>query len=254
MMRLNGKICLVTGAGSGIGRATCELFASEGAVVIAVDINEDGARATAESVRDGGGTVTALACDVSSSADVARTVAAAVGAHGGLDVLINNAGYGMVGSVLDTSEEEWSRLIDVDLTSVYLVSRAVLPTLIERGGGTIVNVSSAGATVGLAQRAAYCAAKGGVAALTRAMAIDHAPQNIRVNAICPGTVDSPYYAAILEHSPDPSATLTALRARQVLRRLGTPEEIAAGILFLAGSDGTFCTGALLAVDGGMTAW
>lgn len=253
--RLADKVCLVTGAGSGIGRSTSELFAREGGVVVALDLDLAAAEATAASLREGGAEASAFECDVGDAPAIGSAVAAVGETYGRIDVLVNNAGYGVAGSVLETSEETWARLLQVDLTGVFLVSRAVLPVMIDGGrGGAIVNVSSAAAIIGIADRAAYCAAKGGVAALTRAMAIDHSRDNVRVNAVCPGSVESPYYEQMLAAADDREAMLAGLRSRQILGRLGMPEEIAQGILFLASSDGSFCTGALLAVDGGMTAW
>ena len=170
-----------------------------------------------------------------------------------LDVLVNNAGYGITGSVVETDAAAWDALMAVNVRGVFLCSKYAIPAMKRSGGGTIVNTASVVAAVGIANRAAYCASKGAVAALTRAIAIDHVGDGIRCNAVAPGTIDTPYFDEILDNSADPDAVRKALAARQLLGRLGTPEEIAAGILFLAGDESRFATGTILTLDGGMTA-
>ena len=252
-MRLANKVCVVTGGGSGIGRATCRLFAAEGARLVVADKNEAAAEAVAGECRAEGAEAVALGIDVSRAADAERMVAETLRAFGRLDVLVNNAGYGIAGSVLDTDEKAWDDLMAVNVRGVFLCSKYAIPVMKAQGGGTIVNTASVVASVGIRNRAAYCASKGAVAALTRAMAIDHVEDGIRCNAIAPGTIDTPYFDDILRRSPDPEAVRRALAARQLLGRLGTPEEIAAGILFLASDESRFATGTILTLDGGMTA-
>ena len=252
-MRLANKVCVVTGGGSGIGRATCRLFAAEGARLVVADKNLAAAEAVAAECRDAGAEAIALGIDVSRAADAERMVAETLGAFGRLDVLVNNAGYGIAGSVLDTDEKAWDDLMAVNVRGVFLCSKYAIPAMKAQGGGTIVNTASVVASIGIRNRAAYCASKGAVAALTRAMAVDHVDDGIRCNAIAPGTIDTPYFDDILRRSPDPEAVRRALAARQLLRRLGTPEEIAAGILFLASDESRFATGSILTLDGGMTA-
>jgi len=176
-----------------------------------------------------------------------------VEAFGRLDVLVNNAGYGFAGTVVDTDEEAWDDLMAVNVRGVYLCSKHAIPAMAKNGGGAIVNTASVVAAVGIRNRAAYCASKGAVAALTRAIAIDHVAEGIRCNAVAPGTIDTPYFDEILRKSPVAADSRKALEARQLLGRLGTPEEIAAGILFLASDESRFATGTILTIDGGMTA-
>jgi meso-butanediol dehydrogenase / (S,S)-butanediol dehydrogenase / diacetyl reductase len=252
-MRLAQKVCVITGAGSGIGRATALLFAEEGARLIVADKLADRAQAVAGECAGRGAEAIAVAADVAKSAHAKRIIASAVERFGRLDVLVNNAGYGITGSVVETDEEAWEALMAVNVRGVFLCSKHAIPVMQANGGGSIVNTASVVASVGIANRAAYCASKGAVAALTRAMAVDHVGDGIRCNAIAPGTIDTPYFDEILKNSPDPAATRKALAARQLLGRLGTPEEIAAGILFLAGDESRFATGTILTLDGGMTA-
>jgi NAD(P)-dependent dehydrogenase (short-subunit alcohol dehydrogenase family) len=252
-MRLEHKVCIITGGGSGIGRATALLFADEGARLVIADKCATSAQAVAAECVGRGAQAVAVAADVASAADVKRMIAAAVERFGRIDVLVNNAGYGIPGNVVETDEDAWDALMAVNVRGVFLCSKHAIPVMKANGGGTIVNTASVVATVGIANRAAYCASKGAVAALTRAIAIDHVADGIRCNAIAPGTIDTPYFDDILNKSPDPAATRKALAARQLLGRLGTPEEIAAGILFLASDESRFATGTVLTLDGGMTA-
>lgn len=252
-MRLKHKVCIVTGGGSGIGRATCLLFAREGARLLVADRNMDAAAATAARARAAGAEAVAVDMDVSKSADALRMIEETLSRFGRIDVLVNNAGYGIPGSVVETSEEDWSALMAVNLTGVFLCSKHAIPVMIRQGGGVIVNVASVVANVGITNRAAYCASKGGVAALTRAMALDHVADGVRVNAVAPGTINSPYFEEMLAKSQDPDRLLQGLENRQAMRRLGTPEEVAHGILYLASDESSFCTGSILTIDGGMTA-
>ena len=252
-MRLKGKVCIVTGGGSGIGRATCLLFAKEGASVVVADKRQEAAEAVAAEGSAAGAKMLPTMMDVSRDDDAQRVVHQTVEAFGRLDVLVNNAGYGFAGTVVDTDEEAWDDLMAVNVRGVYLCSKHAIPAMAKNGGGAIVNTASVVASVGIRNRAAYCASKGAVAALTRAIAIDHVAEGIRCNAVAPGTIDTPYFDEILRKSPVAADSRKALEARQLLGRLGTPEEIAAGILFLASDESRFATGTILTIDGGMTA-
>src|SRR5215218_7128554 len=243
-MRLKGKVCIVTGGGSGIGRATCLLVA---------DKRLEAAEAVAAEGSAAGAKMLPTMMDVSRDDDAQRVVHQTVEAFGRLDVLVNNAGYGFAGTVVDTDEEAWDDLMAVNVRGVYLCSKHAIPAMAKNGGGAIVNTASVVAAVGIRNRAAYCASKGAVAALTRAIAIDHVAEGIRCNAVAPGTIDTPYFDEILRKSPVAADSRKALEARQLLGRLGTPEEIAAGILFLASDESRFATGTILTIDGGMTA-
>ncbi|MCH8187207.1 MAG: SDR family oxidoreductase [Proteobacteria bacterium] len=249
-MRLAGKVCIVTGGGSGIGRATCLLFAQEGGKVVVADKSLEAAETVAGEV---GEAAIALRTDVSDSQSVRAMLKQTVDRFGRLDVLVNNAGYGIPGSVVETDEADWDRLMAVNLNGVFYGCKYAIPIMRERGGGVIVNTASVVATVGIRDRAAYCASKGAVAALTRAMALDHVAEGIRINCIAPGTIDSPYFKEMLADSERPEALRRELEQRQAMNRLGTPEEIARGILYLACDDSSFVTGTMLTVDGGMTA-
>lgn len=249
-MRLEGKIALVTGAASGIGAATAALFIREGARVAIADRNFGQAQRVAATL---GERALALEMDVTVSQQIDSAIGTIVATFGGLDILVNNAGFGIRGSVVNTAEEDWDRVIDVNLKGVYLCSRHAIPEIAKRGKGAVVNISSTAAICGIPDRAAYVAAKGGVAALTRSMALDHAGQNIRVNSIAPGVIWSSYYEAMLKEVPDPEGFVNGLKARAPVNRMGTPDEIATMALFLASDESSFATGAMFTVDGGYTA-
>jgi meso-butanediol dehydrogenase / (S,S)-butanediol dehydrogenase / diacetyl reductase len=253
-MRLKNKVCLVTGGGSGIGRATCQIFAAEGARLVIADRNRAAAEVTAALCEFSKGAPLVVEADVAKAADSKAMIDAAVERFGRLDVLVNNAGYGIPGTVVETDEDDWNALMAVNVTGVFLACKHAIPIMARQGGGVIVNVASVVASVGITNRAAYCASKGAVAALTRAMAIDHVGEKIRVNAIAPGTIRSPYFDEILAKSPNAAEVLAGLENRQAMKRLGEPAEIASGILYLASDDSSFCTGTILTVDGGMTAY
>ncbi len=250
-MRLENKIALITGAAAGIGKATAELFVREGAKVVIADRDGPAASAVAQSL---GEAAIAVTVDVSIGPQVKRMMDEAVARFGRLDVLVNNAGYGIRGNVVTTAEEDWDALMDVNLKGVFLCSKYAVPHMVAQGGGSIVNTSSTIASVGIPDRVAYVASKGGVAALTRAMALDHAADNIRVNSVAPGVIWSSYYEKMLETHEDPETFLAKLKARAPTNRWGEPGEIASAILWLASDESSFATGSSMTIDGGYTAW
>jgi len=244
--RLAGKTGIVTGAGSGIGAAIAARFVSEGATVVAADLDLARAEATAAAIGDG---ARAAAVDVTREGDVADLIRAAE-RDGQVDVVVNVAGIGSTTTAVDTTLETWDAVMDVNARGTFLVCKHALPGMIDRGRGAIVNVASVAGLVGLARRAAYCASKGAVIALTRALAVDHVADGVRVNCICPGTVDTPWVRRLVE---DAGESLAALRGRQPMGRLGTPQEIAEAALYLSEDASAFVTGSTLVIDGGLTA-
>jgi len=250
--RLAGKIALITGAGSGIGRASAELFAAEGARVAVADIDVASAGATVAAITATGGTSTAYQVDVTDPASTEALATAVMADFGRIDILFNNAGIAGVGLLHETSVELWDRVIAVNVRGVFLVARAVLPHMIAAGSGSIVNMSSTIAEVGLANRASYAASKGAVLSLTRQMQADYAAHGIRVNALLPGTIHTPFVDRYLAESyDDPVAGLEVLKKRQLTGELGQPEDVAAAALYLASDESSFVLGSGLFVDGGV---
>jgi NAD(P)-dependent dehydrogenase (short-subunit alcohol dehydrogenase family) len=241
---------IVTGGGAGIGRAIAVRLAAEGARVLVADIDFDAAQKVAG---DLGAPAFAHMVDVSSEESTAEMIARAVREWQGLDVLVNNAGVGIAATTPDTDEPGWRRVIDVCLTGTFFGIKHAVPVMREGGGGAIINMSSVAALVGIRDRAAYSAAKGGILALTRAAAIDHVGEGIRVNCIAPGTVDTPWVQRITSGYDDPAAARAAMEARQPHGRLVTAEEIAAMAAYLASDEAASVIGAAMIVDGGMTA-
>jgi NAD(P)-dependent dehydrogenase (short-subunit alcohol dehydrogenase family) len=237
--RFTGKRAFVTGAGSGIGAAVARALHAEGAVVTLADVS-----ATADALAaELGGPATAVRLDVREEDQVREVMPA-------LDVLVNVAGIGSTTNAPDTSLDVWEQVFAVNARGTFLTCKHAIPKMIARGGGSIVNVGSVAALVGLKNRAAYCASKGAVVALTRALAVDHVSDGVRVNAVCPGTVDSPWVRRLVE---DVGESLEGLKARQPMGRLGTPPEVAEAILYLASDQAAFVTGSSLVIDGGLTA-
>jgi len=249
--RLDGRHALVTGGASGIGEATVRELARAGAFVWIADINVPAAEALADEV----GSARALHLDVTSP----QSIAAAAAKLDRLDILVNNAGIGHVGSIETTAIEDFDRLLNVNVRSVFLVSKGLMPLLLQatehhEALGCIVNVASVSGLVGIKQRFAYCMSKGAVVSMTRQMAVEY-PKKLRVNAVCPGTVQTPFVEAYLEkfHHDTKEETRAELRARQPVGRLGRPEEVASLIRYLASDEAAFTTGSLMVVDGGWTA-
>jgi len=252
-MRLDQRVAVITGAGSGIGQAMALLFAREGARILAADVNGSAAEETAAKIVAEGGTCQAMVVDVTEPDQVRGMIERAHEHYGRIDILCNNAGIGSTTDVIDCEPDEWDRVMTVNVKSVYLGCKYVLPRMIAQGGGVIVNTASVAGMVGIVKRASYSASKGAVIALTRQVAMDFVEQGIRVNCLCPGTVDSPWVGRLLDMAADPVAARQALVARQPMGRLGTPEEVAAAALYLASDDAAFITGTGLVIDGGLTA-
>jgi NAD(P)-dependent dehydrogenase (short-subunit alcohol dehydrogenase family) len=247
---LASKRALITGGASGIGRATALLFAREGAAVAVADLDEAGGQAVAETIVGEGGQAIFVRCDVSQAADCQRAVQQTVNELGGLDILFNNAGIIRRTSVIGTTEEEWDRVMAVNVKSIFLMSKYTIPVMERAGGGVIINAGSGWGLTGGANAVSYCASKGAVVNMTRAMAIDHGPQNIRVNCVCPGDTDTGMLRSEAQQLGESETVFLAEAADRPLRRVGKPEEIAQAVLYLASDASSFVTGTTLVVDGG----
>jgi NAD(P)-dependent dehydrogenase (short-subunit alcohol dehydrogenase family) len=252
-VRLQDKVALITGSGSGIGKATALLFGREGAKVMSVDLMADTAQATAREIKDGGGQADSLQADVSVAADVERMVSTTVERFGRLDVLVNNAGIEVVMPIVQVPEEMWDRLIDVNLKGVFLGCKYAIPQMIKQGGGAIVNTASIAGLRGFATFGTYSASKGGVVLLTKTLAVEYAAFNIRINCVCPGIIRTPMLERGLTAVPNPEEALELFRQAHPLGRLGEPEEVAQAMLFLASDEASFITGVPLPIDGGIYA-
>jgi len=252
MKILKNKVALITGGASGIGRATALLFAQEGAAVAIADINQEMGESTQKEIENlGGQQVIFISCDVSKAADCQMVVEQTVATFGGLDILFNNAGIVRRTNVLTIKETEWDQVMNVNVKSIFLMSKYAIPHMEKRGGGSIINTSSGWGLQGGENAVSYCASKGAVTNMTRAMAIDHGAQNIRVNAVCPGDTDTPMLrseAAGLGIAYDELVKDSA--KNRPLGRIGTPMDIAQAVLFLASNASAFMTGSILVVDGG----
>lgn len=251
--RLVGKVALITGATSGIGRATAVLFAREGAKVVLTGRDETRGREAVTEIMQAGGAATFIRSDVRFAEQCRRAVDETLRTFARLDILFNNAGVYYPATVLECSEEEWDLTVDTSLKGTFLMSKYALPSMIAQASGVIINNSSGWGIVGGDAAAAYCAAKGGVVLLTKAMAVDHSAQGIRINCICPGDVDTPMLPEDARRRGMTWEAYLAGAANRPMRRIGRPEEIARAALFLASEDSSFMTGATLVVDGGGTA-
>ena len=247
---LHGKVALITGGASGIGQATAFLFAREGAAVVVADLNEAGAMSVEQAITQNGGQAISVRADVSRAADCQRVVNRSLETFGGLHLLFNNAGIICRASVTELEESDWDRIMNVNVKSVFLMSKHVVPVMVKAGGGSIINMASGWGLVGGPKAAVYCASKGAVVLLTKAMAIDHGPENIRVNCICPGDTDTAMLRAEAQQLGELEAHFLASSADRPLRRIGRPEEIAQAALYLASDASSFVTGTTLVVDGG----
>ncbi len=250
MERLEGKRALVTGAGAGIGRAIALRLADEGARVALADLDEEAARGVAGEI---GGESVVYRTDVTSAGEMEDLIGSVVGEFGGLDVMVNNAGVGIAANAPDTSEEDYDLVMDVCVRGTLLGMKYAIPAIKNSGGGSIINMSSIAALVGLTDRAVYSAAKGAILAMTRASAMDHIEEGVRINCIAPGTVDTPWVARITAGYDDPEQAREKMKARQPHGRLVQPEEIAAMAAYLASDEAASVVGACMIVDGGVTA-
>ena len=245
-----GKVAFVTGAASGIGRATALAFAREGASVVVADASEPGSQETARMIKEGGGRALAVRCDVSQAEDVKAALDKTVETFGRPDYAFNNAGVEQpVMPVADLTEEEWDRIVDIDLRGVFLCMKHEIPLMLKQGGGAIVNTSSGAGVKGIPGQAAYCAAKYGVVGLTKAAALDYAKSNIRINAVCPGIIETPMMDRFSGGTPEGRERVIA---QEPVGRMGRPEEIAAAVLWLCSDATAFVVGHALVVDGGQT--
>ncbi len=254
-MEFQDKVAVVTGAAKGIGAATARAFAREGARVVVVDVDAAAGKVLAAELGGADTRAVFVKADVGKQDDAGRIAEEAVRAFGGVDVLVNNAGIQTYGTVETMPEEEWDRTLTINLKSVFLVSKYIVPELRKRGGGAIINVASVQGLATEANVSAYAASKGGILAMTRSMALDYAREQIRVNSVCPGSVDTPMLreSAELFGGDDPAGAVREWGGMHALGRVARPEEVAEMILFLAGPRASFCTGGAYLVDGGMLA-
>lgn len=253
MFRLDGKSALITGAASGIGSAIASLFAKAGATVYIADRDEAGARAQAATINGAGGHATALALDVTSEENCTEVALFVKGQGRPLDILVNNAGIGAVGTMLQATGDDMDRLYSVNVRGVFNVTKAFLPGMVEAKKGNIINLASIGGVVGIRDRLAYCTSKFAVVGLTKAMALDHAVDGIRVNCICPGRVETPFVKSRLQEYPDPEKAYREMSSTQLFGRMIQPEEIASSALYLAADESHMITGTAFLIDCGWTA-
>ena len=252
-MRLKDRVALITGGGAGIGRATALLFAREGARVVIDARSSKNGEETVGMIKEVGGEASLVVGDVSRNGDAERMVRTTIGNYGRLNILVNNAGTGKGDKVTEVPEEDWDKAIDVNLKGVFLVSRYAIREMIKQGGGCIINISSIRGLLGNPSGASYCSSKGGVVLLTKQMAVDYAGDNIRVNCICPGFVDTKMFRSYTDSKENPKEALRVFEEMAPLGRIARAEEVAYAILFLASDDSSFITGVALPVDGGYTA-
>lgn len=252
-MRLEGKTTVITGSGSGIGKSSALLFAKEGAEVVVVDRDVDKGKETVEEIQSAGGRAVFIKADVTDPDSVKSMVNEVITGFGRIDVLFNNAGISGIGMLHEIEPEDWDRIMSVNVKGVYLPSKYAVPHMMKAENGSIINMSSCIAEIGLARRASYAATKGAVLALTKSMQVDYASYNIRVNAILPGTIFTPFVENYLRTAyDDPEAAIASLKTRQLSGDLGRPEDVAKAALFLASDESKFMMGSPLYIDGGAT--
>jgi len=253
MFSLAGKTALVTGAGSGIGAAIAETLAAAGAYVVVADVNEVGGQGTVATIEKAGGGAEFTALDVTAESACQELARRILSERGPLDVLVNNAGIGHVGTLLTTAGADFDRILSVNVRGMFNVTQAFLPAMVEGGRGSVINLASAAGLEGLKDRFAYATSKHAVVGMTRCLALDYAQSGVRVNCLCPGRVETPFVKSRLAEYPDREAAYKEMCSTQANGRMGRPEEIAAFALYLAADESSFVTGAALAIDGGMTA-
>ena len=251
MKRLVGKVAVVTGAGRGIGRAVAMAFAAEGAIVVAANRNRDEGETVVADIVAAGGEAAFIPTDVCRPEDCERLVTEAESRFGRIDVLCNNAGVGVLRSVVDTTFEQYDHIMDTNVRGVFWLCKYAIPAMVERGAGSIINMASVAGFVGFENDAAYCTSKGALLMLTRQVALDYAAKGVRVNAICPGFIETEQLVEYCDQQPDPEAARTVCEAAHPMGRVGRPEEVAAVAVFLASDESSFVTGASLVVDGGL---
>jgi meso-butanediol dehydrogenase/(S,S)-butanediol dehydrogenase/diacetyl reductase len=251
--RLQDQVAIVTGATSGIGEAIALRFAAEGAMVAVVGRNHERGSAVAGAIAQAGGNAKFFATDVTDDGAVAQLVRAVIRQFGTLTTVVNNAGQSVPGSVVDITPQQWDDVFRINVTSAYLVSHHAMPHLLQRGDGSVINISSEAGLKGLKDRAAYCAAKAALVGLTKAMAVDHSAKGIRINCICPGTIETPMISRLIDSHANPAAMKEEFLQRRLTPYLGTPQHIAEAALYFATPDNRYTTGAILSVDGGSLA-
>ncbi|MBI2749563.1 MAG: 2-hydroxycyclohexanecarboxyl-CoA dehydrogenase [Burkholderiales bacterium] len=252
MGKFDGKTIIVTGGGGGIGGATCQRLARDGAKVAVFDMNLEAAQKVVDAIKTSGGTAAAFQCDITNRAQVDAAVAATIAQLGAIDVLVNNAGWDVFKPFTKTVPAEWDKLIAINLTGALHMHHAVLPGMVERKTGRIVNVASDAARGGSSGEAVYSACKGGLVALSKTLAREHARQGITVNVVCPGPTDTALLAGVAEGARDPAKLIEAFKSAIPLGRLGQPDDLAGAIAFFASDDASFITGQVISVSGGLT--
>ena len=253
MFKLENKSALVTGAATGIGRSTAETLAKAGATVFIADIDENKGKSTTQAIRDAGGKASFINMDVSDEASCEAAGHAVQDLGFELDILVNNAGIGKVGTILETSGDDMDAMYQVNVKGVFNASKVFLPAMIERGSGSIINMASIGGVVGVKDRLAYCMSKFAVVGMTKTMALDHSASGVRINAVCPGRVETEFVQGILAQYDDPDAAYKEMSATQLLERMARPEEVASAVLYLASDESGFVTGSTFMIDGGWSA-
>jgi len=252
-MRLRNKVAVITGAGSGIGRTTALLFSEEGAKVAIVEIDKERGQDTVDMIRGKGQEAFLVPTDITDPSQVKSMVRKVIEAYQKINILVNNAGLYVQGDVIRTNEEQWDKIMAVNLRAAFLCCKYCIPRMIESKGGVVINVSSEAGIVAIKNQVAYNTSKAGLISLTKSIALDFASQNIRANCVCPGTTETPLVASALAKQADPERARRDLEKVRPANRLGKPEEIAYGILYLASDESPYATGAVLSVDGGYTA-